>query len=91
MCCHDGASRLIASLEHLKAQQVVNRQWEVLLVDNASTDGSGQLALSFWQNGPAPLRVVRERRLGLSYARERGLAESRYEFLGFVDNDTWRP
>ena len=58
-------------------------------MDNASTDGSGQLALSFWQNGPAPLRVVGEPRLGLSYARERGLAESRYGFIGFVDDDNW--
>jgi hypothetical protein len=46
-------------------------------------------ALSFWQSGPAPLRVVSELRLGLSFARERGLAESRYGFIGFVDDDNW--
>jgi glycosyltransferase involved in cell wall biosynthesis len=89
ICCHNGALRLSATLRHLKAQEAANRPWEVLLVDNASTDGSSQLALSFWQHGTAPLRIVSEPRLGLSYARERGLAESRYDFLGFVDDDNW--
>jgi glycosyltransferase involved in cell wall biosynthesis len=89
ICCHNGASRLSPTLRHLRAQEAGNRQWEVLLVDNASTDGSSELALSLWQNGPAPLRVVREPKLGLNNARERGLAASRYEFLGFVDDDNW--
>ena len=63
--------------------------WEVLLIDNASTDRSAAVARSCWQNGPAPLRVIDESRLGVQYARERGLAEAKYEFLGFVDDDNW--
>jgi glycosyltransferase involved in cell wall biosynthesis len=86
---HKGASRLSAALRHLKGQRAVSPQWEVLLVDNASSDGSSQLAISSWQKGPAALRVVSEPRLGLSYARERGLAESRYGFIDFVDDDNW--
>jgi glycosyltransferase involved in cell wall biosynthesis len=31
--------------------------------------------------------VIEEPRLGLRYARERGLAEANYEFLGFLDDD----
>jgi glycosyltransferase involved in cell wall biosynthesis len=63
--------------------------WEVLLIDNASTDRSAAVARSCWQNGPAPLRVIQESRLGVRHARERGLAEAKYEFLGFVDDDNW--
>lgn len=63
--------------------------WEGLLIDNASTDRSAEVARSCWQNGPAPLRLIDESPTGVRYARERGLAEARYECLGFVDDDHW--
>ena len=63
--------------------------WEVLIIDNASTDGTGEFAQSCWQNGPVPLRLIGESRLGVRYARERGFSEARYEFLAFVDDDNW--
>jgi glycosyltransferase involved in cell wall biosynthesis len=85
----NGASRLPAALAHLKAQVPTTTPWEVLLVDNASRDDSAKIALSCWRDGPVPLRVVHEAKLGLQYARERGLKEASYDFLGFVDDDNW--
>jgi glycosyltransferase involved in cell wall biosynthesis len=35
------------------------------------------------------LRVIPESRVGLSYARAAGLAEARYEYISFVDDDNW--
>jgi hypothetical protein len=35
------------------------------------------------------MRVVSEPRLGLAYAKQRGIAEASYEFVGFVDDDSW--
>jgi glycosyltransferase involved in cell wall biosynthesis len=89
ICCHNGCTRLPATLKHLKAQKLPAAPWEVLLIDNASNDNTPQVAQSIWQNGPAPLRVIREPRLGVRYARERGLREAKFEFLGFVDDDNW--
>ena len=89
ICCHNGASRLAPTLAHLKAQEPPGVPWEVLLIDNASTDGSAAATRSCWQDGPAPLRVVSESRLGTRYARERGFLEARYSFIGFVDDDNW--
>jgi glycosyltransferase involved in cell wall biosynthesis len=63
--------------------------WEVLLINNSSTDGTAEIARSCWQNGPAPLSIIDEPRLGMRYARERGLAEAKYGFLGYVDDDNW--
>jgi glycosyltransferase involved in cell wall biosynthesis len=60
-----------------------------VLIDNASSDDTAKTALSCWVDGPAPLRVVRESKLGLQGARERGLKESKYDLLGFVDDDNW--
>jgi hypothetical protein len=48
-----------------------------------------EVARSCWQDGPAPLRIINESRLGVRFARERGFREARYEFLGFVDDDNW--
>jgi glycosyltransferase involved in cell wall biosynthesis len=89
ICCHNSASRLPVTLEHLKRQKPAFGSWEVILVDNASDDNTVEVARSVWQNAPAPLRVVEEPKLGLTHARERGLAESKYELLGFVDDDNW--
>jgi glycosyltransferase involved in cell wall biosynthesis len=89
VCCHNGATRLPATLAHLKVQKPPIAPWEVLLIDNASSDATAEVARSCWQNGPAPLRVVQEPCLGVRYARERGLAEAKYSFLGFVDDDNW--
>jgi len=87
--CRNGAARLPTTLAHLIAQEPPMTPWEVLLIDNASTDGSAAVASSCWRNGPAPLRIIDESRPGVRYGRERGLTEANYEFLGFVDDDNW--
>jgi glycosyltransferase involved in cell wall biosynthesis len=91
ICSHNGASRLSAVFAHLALQKVApGLPWEVVLVDNASTDGTAAVANTYWpQDAPCPLRVVREELLGLTHARCRGLAEAKYEIVSFVDDDNW--
>jgi glycosyltransferase involved in cell wall biosynthesis len=89
VCSHNGAARLPATLLHLKSQLSTAVPWEVLLVDNASTDDTADVARACWEGGPVPLRVINEPRLGVRYARERGFVETKHEYLGFVDDDNW--
>lgn len=91
VCCHDSARLLPETLAHLAAQGGAGgTPWEVIVVDNASADDTARVARECWPEGaPAPLRVVREPQLGLSYARWRGFTEARYEFVCFVDDDNW--
>jgi glycosyltransferase involved in cell wall biosynthesis len=91
VCCHNSAGRLPPTLAHLAAQHAnEGLAWEVIVVDNASTDDTAQVALSAWPAvHPAPLRVVREPQPGLSFARQRGFQESRYEIISFIDDDNW--
>jgi glycosyltransferase involved in cell wall biosynthesis len=89
ICCHNGASRLPVTLAHLKAQRADRVPWEVILIDNASTDDTVSLTKSFWGEQNVPLRIVSEPRLGTRYARERGFTEALYSIVGFVDDDNW--
>ena len=91
ICCHNSELLLPQTIARLKRQRVCRElEWEVLLVDNASTDGTVQVAHQCWgADAPAPMRVVRESRLGLCYARERALQEVRYDIIGFIDDDNW--
>jgi glycosyltransferase involved in cell wall biosynthesis len=91
VCCHNSAEKLRQTLAHLAAQEVAGEpQWEVIVIDNASTDETARVALESWpQSSLGRLRVINEPQLGLSYARWRGFKEARYEFVCFVDDDNW--
>lgn len=91
ICCFNGASRLSITLDHLAKQDGIS---VVILVDNASTDGSGTVAEALWEKLQArfPLRVVREPRPGIVFARQCGLAtahELGVDVVVFVDDDNW--
>ena len=91
VCCHNSAKRLPETLAHLARQEVSSEvPWEVVVVDNASTDDTARVAEAHWpENAPAPLRVVQEPEPGLSHARRRGITEARHGIIGFVDDDNW--
>jgi glycosyltransferase involved in cell wall biosynthesis len=91
ICTHNGASRLPETLAYL-ARQIVPAAlpWEVLVIDNASTDGSAVVARQTWHARPSvPLRIVSESKLGLSHARRRALDAASYSIVSFVDDDNW--
>ena len=91
ICCFNGSSRLPMTLDHLAKQDGISL---VVLVDNASTDGSGTVAEAIWEKLRArfPLRVVRESRPGIVFARQCGLEAAReagVDVVLFVDDDNW--
>jgi glycosyltransferase involved in cell wall biosynthesis len=91
LCCYNSSARLPATLRYLRRQEVTQDiPWEIIVVDNASTDDTSKVALRSWpSDAPTTLRVVYEPRLGLSHARHRGLSEAKYEIISFVDDDNW--
>jgi glycosyltransferase involved in cell wall biosynthesis len=69
--------------------------WELLLVDDGSTDASPAIAASIAKREPHRIRVLshpgRENR-GISASRNLGLAHARGEFIAFLDaDDKWLP
>lgn len=59
---------------------------EIILVDDGSTDSSGQLCDQLKGKDPR-IVVVHKENGGLSSARNAGIAVARGEYLGFVDSD----
>ena len=64
------------------------RNLEVILVDDGSTDGSGELCDTLVQQD-SRIRVIHQANAGSSAARNHGIRESHGEFLGFVDSDDY--
>jgi glycosyltransferase involved in cell wall biosynthesis len=92
ICCYNGASRLSKTIHHIAQQSVPSDvPWEVILIDNASTDNSAELAKSLWAgyNILTPLQVVFEPQPGLSHARSKGFESARYDFVIMCDDDNW--
>ena len=68
--------------------QQTYRNLEILLVDDGSTDGTGQLCDRLAaQDGR--IRVLHKENGGTSSARNMGIEKALGEFLGFVDSDDY--
>src|SRR6185437_15848637 len=93
ICCFNSAKRLAPTLEHLyKQKNIPLSSWEVIVVNNCSTDDTAPVAAQIWDSFPShkpDFRVVDEQTPGLSSARQRGIDESRYGFVVFCDDDNW--
>lgn len=79
--------RTLASLEAVEAP--AGRRWEVLVVDNASTDDTPRLLAEFRDR--LPLRVVREPRQGVSFARNTATEQARGTVIVWTDDDVLVP
>ena len=91
VCCHNSAARLAPTLGHLADQRgIPGFPWEVLVIDNASTDRTADIARETWPPAAAaPLRVIPEPRPGLQFARARAFDSARYPVVSFIDDDNW--
>ena len=63
------------------------KDWELLLVDDGSTDGSGDLCDEVANKNGTRIRVIHQPNRGASFARKKGMESSQGEFLTFIDSD----
>ncbi len=92
VCCYNSAERLPETLKNLAHQKVSeNLLWEVIIVDNNSTDSTSLIAQQEWNiyKLNIPIKIIKEPQAGLSYARKKGFTEAKYELLIFCDDDNW--
>jgi glycosyltransferase involved in cell wall biosynthesis len=82
--CHNAAAYLKAALDSLLAQRPI--PWEIIFIDDGSTDGSGAIAASY---GP-PVLCYSQENQGIASARNRGLRVAKGDLIAFLDaDDLW--
>jgi glycosyltransferase involved in cell wall biosynthesis len=81
----NGARFIAAALESVAAQTLA--PYETIVVDDGSTDGSGDVAARF-----PFVRVIRQENRGAAAARNRAVAEARGDYFALLDaDDLWKP
>jgi glycosyltransferase involved in cell wall biosynthesis len=80
VCSYNGARTLEACLTSLL--QMDYPDYEVILVDDGSTDETPEIARDF-----PKIRTIRQENLGLSVARNTGIEAARGEIIAFTDSD----
>ncbi|MGD0498372.1 MAG: glycosyltransferase family A protein [Bryobacteraceae bacterium] len=81
------ARRLKRCLDSVASQSF--EDFEVIVVDDGSTDGSGILAEGYPDRR---FRAIHQRNAGPGAARNRGIREARGEYIAFLDaDDNWLP
>jgi len=84
---------LAEAIESVRAQSF--EDWELVLVDDGSTDGSTVVAKDYAERFAPKIRYVEHdghRNLGMSASRNRGARETGAPFLAFIDaDDVWMP
>jgi glycosyltransferase involved in cell wall biosynthesis len=84
---YNRAALLARTLDRLAHTRCTLPTWEVIVVDNNSTDDTRSVVESRRAGFPVPLRYVFERLQGRSRALNTGIAGSGAEVLAFTDDD----
>jgi glycosyltransferase involved in cell wall biosynthesis len=88
LCTCNRCSSLPTALDSVAAQLLPDSvNWEVVVVDNNSTDQTREVAGGYCLKYPDRFRYVFEPQQGLSRARNAGICAARGEIVAFIDDD----
>jgi glucosyl-dolichyl phosphate glucuronosyltransferase len=86
LCTYNRGELLANALESLHRQKVSGISYELLIVDNNSSDHTKELVQRFVNKDPH-FRYIFETKQGLSHARNAGIAAAQADLLLFTDDD----
>jgi len=92
ICVHNGAKRIVGTLKSLTEQNLpANLKCELLIVDNASSDSTAEIAKSYWESvhTPFPLNIAFEPKPGKANALVKGYNSAKFELMLLCDDDNW--
>ncbi len=88
ICTYNRADSLKQALQSVLRQNCDGFSYEIVVVDDASTDHTRETVQAMAADAAMPLRYVRqEDRCGIAHARNRGVAEARGDYVVFFDDD----
>lgn len=86
LCTYNRGELLANALESLHKQKTSNISYEILVVDNNSTDHTKELVQRFVHKN-SHFRYIFEPKQGLSHARNAGIAAAQADLIVFTDDD----
>src|SRR5690242_5620823 len=88
LCTFNRYSHLDIALNSIAASDVPeNVEWEILVVDNNSTDRTREVVYNLMNRFPERIRYFFEPHPGKSYALNTGIRQAAGEILVFTDDD----
>ena len=87
ICTHNRDESLKQTLQAVCRQESPGENFEVIVVDNASTDRTRQVVEEVRDSLQFPIRYHFEAQLGLSHARNSGVDLAEGEIVIFTDDD----
>jgi glycosyltransferase involved in cell wall biosynthesis len=88
ICTRNRAPQLRQCFDSLK-RLTCRERWELILVDNGSTDTTSAVIRDFAADGHVPVITVYEPRPGLGRARNAGLTHATGRIIAFTDDDCY--
>jgi glycosyltransferase involved in cell wall biosynthesis len=85
VCTYNRSDLIKGCLDSLINQSANLSTFEVLVIDNNSTDETHQIVANYLSF--PNFRMFREENQGLSHARNRGIREANGEYIAFLDDD----
>lgn len=85
VCTYNREDLITGCLDSLADQTADSSSFEVLVIDNNSTDNTNHLVRNY--SRLSNLRLISEPMQGLSHARNRGLQEAEGDYVAYLDDD----
>lgn len=86
ICTHNRAEEVRGAVQSLVRQTLPASAFEIIVVDNGSTDGTDRVVAEL-AAAAGNVRYVREERIGLSTARNTGAAATSAPYVAYMDDD----
>jgi GT2 family glycosyltransferase len=87
VCTHNRESLISGCIEDLLVVDFPPREFEIVVVDNGSTDNTREQVLKLVRRNAGRVHYVHEGEIGLSAARNAGLRHARGEIIAMIDDD----
>lgn len=87
VCTYSNASLLRRTLDSLIKQTLPPQEYEIVVVDNNSTDNTMEVVREFQERCSHQIHYVLETTQGLSAARNTGIQQSSGPIISFIDDD----
>ena len=87
--CYNGERFIAETIESVLGQTYA--QWEMIIVDDGSSDGSAQIAEAYAARD-GRIRVLRQANAGTACARNNAMRQARGRYIALLDaDDVWEP